>query len=137
LTGRIFIRLLAGAFCLLLVALVSVDYLAVRAAGSAYVHILTQQLREKCRMTALSVEPGLSLPPARLEALARAAGARLTLVRSDGLVMGDSDANPDRMENHRTRPELHWHLGQCPPCGGPLSWTLTVSMSISRWLVCI
>src|SRR5262249_58809212 len=41
-------------------------------------------------------------------ALAQASGGRLTVVRSDGKVLVDSEADASTMENHRTatRPEL-------------------------------
>ncbi|MEW9698330.1 two-component system histidine kinase PnpS [Paenibacillus sp. SI8] len=32
--------------------------------------------------------------------------ARLTFVRADGKVLGDSDQNPDQMDNHLSRPEI-------------------------------
>lgn len=41
-----------------------------------------------------------------IEALGREAGARLTVIRIDGFVLADSDADPRRMENHRQRPEF-------------------------------
>ena len=39
-------------------------------------------------------------------AMAQAAGGRITVVRADGKVLVDSEANAAEMENHRTRPEL-------------------------------
>ena len=43
---------------------------------------------------------------ARFANLAAAAGARMTIVAQDGTVLQDSEARPERMENHRHRPEL-------------------------------
>lgn len=47
---------------------------------------------------------------ADLDSLAKTLGdqidARITFVAPDGTVLGDSNANPDDMENHRTRPEI-------------------------------
>jgi len=42
----------------------------------------------------------------RTRQLKTSAGARLTYVRSDGKVLGDSDQNPAQMDNHLTRPEI-------------------------------
>jgi hypothetical protein len=106
LTARLFFKLLFGVICLLIVALAAVDYFAPRAAESAYVQNLTTQLEEKCRMTALLVGNSPKVDAGKVEALARAAGARITIVAADGRVLADSGANPDRMENHRSRPEL-------------------------------
>jgi len=105
-TARIFSKLLFSLVCLVLVALAAVDYFASRVAEGAYVQNLTAQLGDKCRMVALWVESPAYREPGRLEALARAAGARITLVARDGRVLADSGADPNHMENHLGRPEL-------------------------------
>jgi two-component system phosphate regulon sensor histidine kinase PhoR len=106
LTGRIFLKLILGVFCLLLLALVTVDYFATQVAQNTYIQNLTQQLAEKGRMLALSVPDAGRLDDAYARAMARAAGGRITVVRADGKVLVDSEANAAQMENHRTRPEL-------------------------------
>jgi two-component system phosphate regulon sensor histidine kinase PhoR len=108
LTGRIFLKLIAGVLCLLLLALVTVDYFATEAARDSYIQNLTSQLAGKARTLALAVgQPG-GMERERVLSLAKAAGGRVTVVRSDGAVVVDSDANAAEMENHRTpsRPEL-------------------------------
>ena len=58
-------------------------------------------------MLALDPVPDRRLsPPTASDAMAQAAGGRLTVVRSDGKVLVDSEADAAKMENHRTRPEL-------------------------------
>src|SRR5262249_34670764 len=105
-TGRIFLKLILGVFGLLFVALVIVDFFAVQVASDAYIANLRHQLEDKGRMLALSFpEPG-RFRDANTNEIARAAGGRITVVRDDGLVIADSEANPAEMENHRTRPEL-------------------------------
>ena len=105
-TGRIFLKLILGVFGLLLIALVLVDYFATQVATDAYIENLRRQLAEKGRMLAWAYPQPERFPAGDARQVARAAGGRLTIVRSDGLVMADSDANPADMENHRTRPEL-------------------------------
>jgi hypothetical protein len=46
-TGRIFLKLIAGVFCLLLLALVTVDYFATNVAKDNYIQNLTGQLADK------------------------------------------------------------------------------------------
>jgi len=106
LTGRIFLKLILGVFCLLLLALVTVDYFATQVAQNTYIQNLTQQLADKGRMLALSLPDAARLDDAYARAMARAAGGRITVVRADGQVLVDSEANAAQMENHRTRPEL-------------------------------
>jgi two-component system phosphate regulon sensor histidine kinase PhoR len=38
--------------------------------------------------------------------LGKATGSRITVILPDGVVIGDSDSNPERMENHGDRPEF-------------------------------
>ena len=107
-TGRIFLKLIVGVLCLLLVALVTVDYFATEVARDSYVQTLTNQLAGKARILASALgQPG-RLEAAGVRALAEAAGGRVTVVLSDGSVVADSEANAAEMENHKTpsRPEL-------------------------------
>ena len=105
-TGKIFLKLIVGVFCLLLLALVTVDYFATQVAQDTYIQNLTQQLADKGRMLALSLPDAGRLDEEYARAMARAAGGRITVVRADGKVLADSEANAAEMENHRTRPEL-------------------------------
>ncbi len=105
-TARLFAKVLAGAVCLLLVALVAVDFFGSRVAGSSYMRSLTAQLEEKCRMAALALDGTAEADTARVEELARAAGARITVIAPDGRVLADSEADASRMENHLARPEV-------------------------------
>ena len=105
-TGKIFLKLILGVFCLLLLALVTVDYFATQVAQNTYTQNLTQQLAEKARMLALSLPDAGRLDDEYARAMAQAAGGRITVVQADGKVLVDSEANAAEMENHRTRPEL-------------------------------
>src|SRR5690606_25098049 len=92
LTARLFAKVLAGAVCLLLVALLAVDFFGSRTAGSSYMRNLTAQLEEKCHMAALALEGTAAVEAAQVEALARASGARITVIAPDGRVLADSEA---------------------------------------------
>ncbi|MEO8594674.1 MAG: ATP-binding protein [Candidatus Solibacter sp.] len=107
-TGKIFLKLIAGVFFLLLLALVTVDYFATNVAKDNYIENLTAQLAAKGRMLALTFNDNANLAPAAVRRMAQAAGGRITVVHADGKVVVDSEADAAGMENHRTpsRPEL-------------------------------
>ena len=87
-------------------ALVMVDYFATRVARETYIETLTGQLADKCRILAAAVAEPETLDADGARKMAGAAGVRLTVVRRDGKVLVDSEAEAATMENHRTRPEL-------------------------------
>lgn len=113
-TGRIFLKLIAGALGLLLLALVTVDYFTTRVAKQVYIDSLVRQATQKASVLALSLDDigAVGQPAAR--AMAAAAGGRLTLIRSDGRVTVDSVADAASMENHATRPEIRKALAGAP-----------------------
>jgi len=102
LAGRIFLKLILAVLCLLAVAMSVVDVLAARAAEFQYIQTLTEQVAGKCRLVALLSRGDFT----NVHSLAKAAGARLTVVAPDGRVIADSDADPEKMENHRSRREV-------------------------------
>ncbi|MCU1234593.1 MAG: integral rane sensor signal transduction histidine kinase [Candidatus Solibacter sp.] len=105
-TGKIFLKLIVGVFALLLLALVTVDYFATNVAQENYVQNLTQQLTDKGRMLALMFPAPESVTPEQARKMAQAVGGRITVVRADGKVLLDTDANAAEMENHRSRKEI-------------------------------
>lgn len=105
-TGRLFLKLTAGVIGILLLAAISVDYFSSRVTQDTYIENLRGQLANKARMLALVFPPGSAADSDRLHAMARAAGGRLTVIREDGSVTADSDADAAHMENHRSRPEF-------------------------------
>src|SRR5579863_6253550 len=102
-TARIFIKLLLAGLGVLVVALAAVDLLTARVTEQFYVNNLKQDLAEKARMLVLLHPDFERIPVAEL---ARSAGVRVTAIAADGRVLADSDANPEKMENHGTRPEV-------------------------------
>jgi len=84
---------------------VTVDYFATEVAQNTYTQNLTQQLAEKRGCWCSPCPDAGRLDDEYARAMAQAAGAHY-VVRADGKVLVDSEANAAEMENHRTRPEL-------------------------------
>ena len=104
-TARIFLKLLAGICCLIAMTLIGADLLGTRAAESYFAEHLKHELEDKGRMLMKS-QAMATLDAPRIRELAKAAGARITVVAHDGRVLADSEAEAASMENHRGRPEI-------------------------------
>lgn len=102
-------------FALLIAVLLPVDFYAERALRRNYEHAGFEQLASIARI-ALAIPPEPSaLPPSPSEdslalrewvAKMAASGVRVTVIASDGKVLGDSQSNIQTMENHADRPEI-------------------------------
>src|ERR1039457_7080034 len=68
---------------------------------------IEKSLQEKASLFALRAETAIpsALPEITRQAAA-VAQARITVINSSGKVLADSDADPEKMENHSTRPEF-------------------------------
>jgi two-component system phosphate regulon sensor histidine kinase PhoR len=102
-------------FALLIAVLLPVDYYAERTLRRDYERAGFEQLSAIARLALVSPPPASSLcttsrtpAPALREWLARmgASNVRITVIASDGLVLADSQSDPQTMENHAGRPEI-------------------------------
>jgi len=83
----------------------------VNATGDSQLEGLRSQLENEARITAEASLPGFATgETAGLDALAKKLGAeieaRVTIIALDGTVLGDSEEDPQLMENHAQRPEV-------------------------------
>ena len=114
--SRIFLKLFLAALVVIAACTLSLDLLIGRAWENMLRSEIETSLRQKTLMFASRVEDG---PPAALNQItsqaAVAAGTRITVIDASGKVLADSEAAPDKMENHATRPEfvsaLHGQVG--------------------------
>ena len=106
-THRIFGKLILACVALLAVAALGVDQLVTRVSSQDLRDSLERGLQEKAQLaqTTLQDRP-VEQYPAIAQTIARNAGARVTVIRLDGTVLADSEADPGTMENHATRPEF-------------------------------
>jgi len=102
-------------FALLVAVLLPVDYYAERTLRRDYERAGFEQLSSIARIALSSPPPVSALSttsrtpsPALREWLTKmaASGVRVTVITSDGLVLADSQSDPQTMENHAGRPEI-------------------------------
>lgn len=112
---NLFWKLAAAFLALLLCVLVAVDFFAERALRRDYERTAFEQLAAISRI-AVARPPQLStVPPVTSEEVTglqnwtrdlAASGARVTVITAEGLVLADSQSDPQTMENHAGRPEI-------------------------------
>jgi two-component system phosphate regulon sensor histidine kinase PhoR len=106
-TTRIFFKLLLTFVGLLVIAALGAEYLVTQVTRRDVRAELQRELEEKARLAEevfrrLSTEEVSSV----VDRIAKEADARVTIVREDGSVVADSEADPQSMENHASRPEF-------------------------------
>ncbi len=105
--GRIFLKLFFSFLAVIATCTITLDVTVRRAWVNSLRAEIDGALHEKVQLFAQRVR---SSPPENYPAIAaetdKAASSRATIIRSDGLVLVDTEANPVTMENHATRPEF-------------------------------
>lgn len=112
----IFLKLFAGMLLVIAAATVTLDIVVRRAWEASLRRQIALSLTQKVELFADRLG---SVHNSDLEAIVRqvahAAGARATVIAQSGVVLADSEANPQHMENHAMRPEfraaLAGHVG--------------------------
>jgi two-component system phosphate regulon sensor histidine kinase PhoR len=105
--SRIFLKLYLAALLLIVACTLTMAVLVRHAWEGMLRNNIETSLRQKAYLFALRAE---ATPPSALPEVTRqaaiAAQARITVIDSSGKVLADSTADPERMENHATRPEF-------------------------------
>jgi two-component system phosphate regulon sensor histidine kinase PhoR len=103
----IFRKLLASAFLLIAVTLLVLDFPLTRYTSRREVQSVELRLESEARILQGEVQ---EIPLSRLDDWAHQAslrgGARVTVIDPRGVVLADSDHDPETMENHAQRPEI-------------------------------
>jgi len=112
----VFAKLLVAFLLVIAATTVTLDLTLRRDWENSLLHEITGSLTQKTRLLAARVQHDKSVPLAQLvKEEAGSAEARATVIDASGKVLADSDANPQTMENHATRPEfiaaLHGQIG--------------------------
>jgi two-component system phosphate regulon sensor histidine kinase PhoR len=97
-------------------------------------HVLEQRFLDDLTRSMISqartVQEALPADDQSLEQTVRGLGTagdlRITVIRTDGSVLADSEHDPTTMENHSTRPEVEQALGGSPGTASRMSATLGI-----------
>ena len=112
---NLFTKLALAFLALLLCVLVAVDFFADRAIRRDYERTGFEQLQAIAQLAQANPPELSALPPEKPEEAAAletwvqhiaASGARVTVVTAEGMVLADSQSDPQTMENHAARPEI-------------------------------
>lgn len=118
---NLFWKLALTFLALLLVALLGVDISAERALRRDYERAAIEQLKSIAGIGQAHAPALSSLPPFKTDEIdglhawvnqMQASGVRVTVITSQGLVLADSQSDPQTMENHSNRPEIIGALAQ-------------------------
>ena len=105
--SRIFVKLFVAALLIIAVCALTMNVLIQKAWVDMLRNEIETSLRQKTLLFASRIK---STPPASVRnvtsEVAALLGARATVITNTGVVLADSDANVDAMENHATRPEF-------------------------------
>ena len=106
-TTRIFFKLILTLVGLLAVTAIGMQYLVTLVTERSYMDELRRSLETQARIAELSLRAARTGTLERtIDQIAEKSGVRVTLIRTDGSVIADSEADPAAMENHAMRPEF-------------------------------
>jgi two-component system phosphate regulon sensor histidine kinase PhoR len=107
-----FRRLFVPYLLLICGAIAAVGFVAAQAVRVSYLDRQTELLRDGGRLASAAVAPSIvsgavgEALDAQVDQLGRATGLRITVMRDDGVVVGDSEADLASVDNHKARPEF-------------------------------
>src|SRR5439155_27337825 len=105
--SRIFAKLLLSFLLVIGTATLILDFVIRQAWERSLKAEISAELTQKTQLLANRVQSDHSRPLAKLVAEeASAAKPRATVIEANGKVLADSQADPESMENHATRPEI-------------------------------
>jgi two-component system, OmpR family, phosphate regulon sensor histidine kinase PhoR len=106
LAGRLIAR-----YALTVVAVLAVlAFVLDRAVGAAFLDDLTDSLIARARAVRVALPTAAADLQAAASTLGRETGVRITVIRTDGVVVADSAGDPAGIENHAGRPEVRTAL---------------------------
>jgi two-component system, OmpR family, phosphate regulon sensor histidine kinase PhoR len=106
LRNRLFLRLLAAFFLVILLSTMTLDVFVRSAWERSLTGEIKAELTQKTQLFALLYEHNQLPLPQLVQEISKQSEARATIIETSGKVLADSEANPEKMENHAQRPEF-------------------------------
>ncbi|MBM4090505.1 MAG: cell wall metabolism sensor histidine kinase WalK, partial [Planctomycetes bacterium] len=107
---RLFKSLFLSYVWIALVAVIAVGWYGERTARQTCLDRTEEDLEARARLSQRAIVESLARGPAAVDevckALGAASGTRITVILPDGRVVGDTEADPTTMDNHKDRPEV-------------------------------
>lgn len=133
--SRIFWGQLASTAAILVFTALLIAALVDRAVRADLLQDLEDELRREAALAAPSAAAALTngVPDtyqSQLEMLEAATGLRLTLIDASGRVLGDSEEDPARMDNHGRRPEVLAAAGAADGVGVATRYSSTLKLEM-------
>ncbi len=128
-TGRIFSKLILAVLGVLIVALLTVNWVVTPRVRANFLEALERELIEKSHTVALM----LPAEQDQFPQFGESSGTRVTWIDANGVVLGDSEANPGEMENHAARPEIATALDG----GNGVSLRISPTLGVEMFYVAI
>jgi len=96
---------------IILLSLAAIGLVATQAVRDFYYHQIREELQAIANLVRQDIVPNYTVfSNVQLDSIAKSLGqissSRVTLIRHDGVVLGDSEEDPAVMENHADRPEF-------------------------------
>jgi two-component system phosphate regulon sensor histidine kinase PhoR len=111
-TSPFFRRLFVPYLMLICGAIAAVGFVAAQAVRASYLDRQTELLRDGGRLASAALAPAIASGAIgdpfdkQVDQLGKATGLRITVMRDDGVVVADSEAELASLENHKARPEF-------------------------------
>lgn len=131
-------RIFLAFFSLIMLGLLLLTLFLASYVKDLYLSNLEERLVAEARLAAAhfsSPEINLSNIQAQSVQTAQVTGTRLTVIRQDGMVLADSDADPAALENHSNRPEFQVALRN--PTGYGKDTRLSASVHIDLLYIAV
>jgi two-component system phosphate regulon sensor histidine kinase PhoR len=128
-------RLLIGYVCVAVAVAAVASFYGAYRVQDLYVRQISDDLQARARLCAAQMVPLVQADDAQgvdrlCKELGKSVSTRITVIRPNGVVVGDTEEDPQAMENHRERPEISQSLESADGVGSSTRFSTTVEKTL-------